>query len=75
MEAIKKNPEKYYKTVFPPHLMSTEGGKMNGVAVLETDDEEKIIDSLMSDWPEASAKIVPLFDAAKVAELYLKIKK
>jgi hypothetical protein len=75
MEDLKKNPEKYPKMVFPPHLISTEGGKANGVTIIETDDEEKLIDFLLNVWPEQNCKIVPLLDTAKLGEIYLKMKK
>lgn len=75
--ALRKNPDKHIKPIFPPHFLSTvtEKGHSNGIAIFESDNEEKIIEYIMNYFPEMRLRIVPLLDAAKTTELYLKMKK
>lgn len=77
MEGLKKSPEQHAKQIFPPHYLSqpTETGNMKGMSIYEAVDEEKLIDYIMSFYPEMRIKIIPLLDAAKNVELYLKTKK
>jgi hypothetical protein len=77
LEALKKNPEKHIKTIFPPHYLSAvnEKGNPNGVTIFECDDEEKLIDFIQSYWPEMKIRIVPLMDAGKTMEINLKMRK
>ena len=76
-EAIKKNPEKHVKPIFPAHGLGepTETGMNKGISIYESDDEEKLIDFFVCYYPEMRIKIVPLLDSAKTSELYLKMKK
>ncbi len=76
-EAIKKNPEKHVKPIFPAHHLGepSETGMSKGITIYESDDEEKLIDYIVSYYPEMKIKIVPLLDSAKTSELYLKMKK
>jgi L-lactate utilization protein LutB len=76
-EELKKNPEKHIKYIFPPHYLSAvnEQGNDNGIAIFEADDEEKLIDYINNYWPEMKMRIVPLLNAGKNLEMYLKMKK
>ena len=76
-EALKKNPEKHVKPITPTYHLGepSETGMMKGITIYESDDEEKLIDFVVSYYPEMRIKIVPLMDSAKTAELYLKMKK
>jgi hypothetical protein len=76
-EVLKKAPEKHVKYIFPPHNLSTvnEKGNLNGISIFEADDEEKLVDHILNHLPEMKIRIVPLFDATKGMELYLKMKK
>jgi F0F1-type ATP synthase gamma subunit len=76
-ETIKKNPEKHAKAIFPAHHLGepSETGMSQGITIYESDDEEKLIDYIVSYYPEMRIKIVPLLDSAKTSELYLKMKK
>jgi hypothetical protein len=77
IEVLKKEPEKHVKYIFPPHNLSTvnEKGNLNGIAIFEADDEEKLMDHMLNHLPEMKVRIVPLLDAQKGMELYLKMKK
>ena len=76
-EAVKKNPEKHVKYIFPGHVLyePTKTGMQQSTAIFEADDEEKLIDYYVNWFPEERVKIVPLLDLAKTSELYLKAKK
>jgi len=76
-EALKKNPQKHVKLIFPTSHLSepSETGMMKGISIYESDDEEKLIDFTLAYYPEMRIKIVPLMDSARTAELYLKMKK
>ena len=76
-EALKKNPEEHVKPITPAyHLGETsETGMMKGITLYESDEEEKLIDYVVSYYPEMRIRIVPLMDSAKTAKLYLKMKK
>jgi hypothetical protein len=77
IEVLKKEPEKHVKYIFPPHYLSTvnEKGNLNGIAIFEADDEEKLMGHMLNHLPEMKVRIVPLLDAQKGMELYLKMKK
>jgi hypothetical protein len=76
-EVLKKEPQKHVKYIFPPHNLSTvnKKGNPNGIAIFETDDEEKLIDHILNHMPEMKIRIVPLLDAVKAMELNLKMKR
>jgi hypothetical protein len=76
-EALKSNPEKHVKMIFPPHFLSmvNEKGDYKGISIFESDNEEKIIEYMMAYFPEMKMRIVPLLDAAKMIEGYLKTRK
>ena len=56
-EALRKNPEKHIRTIFPPHYLSTvtEKGHSNGIAIFESDNE-KIIEYIMNYLPRNEAQ-------------------
>jgi hypothetical protein len=76
-EALKKNPDKHVQPITPSYNLgeSSETGMIKGITIYESDDEEKLIDFVVSYYPEMRIKIVPLLDSEKSAELYLKMKK
>jgi hypothetical protein len=60
------------KLVYGPYLFS---GESKGFAVYETDDPDKLTKIAIFYEPEMTMKWVPLIEAAKLAELWLKMKK
>lgn len=75
-EVLKKDPEKHLKLILPPHYLATvnEKGNQSGITIFECDDEAKLIDYILTYWPELKIKIVPLMEALKTSELYLKMR-
>lgn len=71
-ELQKKFPEKYPKNVIPVYAVA-DGSK--GITIWEVDDPEQIANKVAYMMPEAKAKIVPIIEAAKFMELYMKMKK
>ena len=65
-----KNPEKYPKSLFPPHSL---GGQTKGIAILDGT-EEQCRKLIMHYMPEEKVKFVPLFDTAPFIEEYMKSK-
>lgn len=76
LDFLKKDPEKHLKIIFPPHYLAmvNEKGNQRGISIFECDNEEKLIDYILTYWPELRIKIVPLMEAIKTSELYLKMK-
>ena len=68
----KKFPEKYPKNVIPVYIVY-DGSK--AFTVWEVDDPEQIAYKVAFSMPELKGKIVPIFDAAKFIEIYMKMKK
>ena len=72
-EERKKDPEvdaKYTKVIFPPHTM---GGLDKGFSIDEASPEQ-LVNTTMFWFPEMKVKFVPIYDIAKITELYLKSK-
>ena len=72
LEESKKNPEKYPTYIFPPHGV---GKMMNGISIMEVDNEEQLINYMIALSPPLKAKFVPLIDSTKYIETYMKSKK
>lgn len=67
-----KGSEKFPKVLFPPHGM---GGELKGFTVYENATPEQILNLTLYMAPEEAFEFVPIFDAAKVIENYLNMKK
>jgi hypothetical protein len=72
LEKSKKKPEKYPRYIVPPHGV---GEALKGISILEADNEEQLINYLIELSPPLKAKFVPLIDATKYIETYMKSKK
>ena len=66
-----KGTEKYPKALSKPYGM---GGEFKGFQLFETDDPEQMANIALHYAPEMKHKFVPIFEIAKVVELYQKTK-
>ena len=71
MEDIEKVPDKFPKILFGPYSL---GGEWKGFTVYDAKPEQ-ITNLVLHYMPEEKMKFVPIFDGAKVIELYLEMKK
>ncbi|MFX0201505.1 MAG: DUF3303 domain-containing protein [Candidatus Hodarchaeota archaeon] len=68
---IEKGTEKYPKPLSEPYGM---GGEFKGFQLYETDNPEQLVNLALYYAPEMKHKFVPIFEVAKVIELYQKTK-
>ncbi len=66
-----KSPDDYPKSFSDSFSMA---GQFKGFQLTEADDPEKLSKMVLHYMPELEFEIVPIFDAAKTAELYQKMK-
>ena len=71
LETSKKAPEKYPTYIFPPHGV---GEVLKGISIMEADNEEQLINYVIELSPPLKIKFVPLLDATKYIETYMKSK-
>ena len=67
-----KGTGKFPKFLFPSHEM---GGEHKGFAVYENPTPEQLMNIQIYFAPEMKVKFVPIFESAKIMELYAKMKK
>ena len=70
-EERKRFPEKFPKKLFPDCIT----GYCKGFVIYEVDNEEQLMNLQMHLFPEMRFKFVPLIDAEKFMETYVKMKK
>lgn len=64
---IERSPEKYPR-LFPSYMT----GLCKGFRIIEADDEEQLIRLAMHYFPEEEWEFTPIFEGAKVSEVYQK---
>src|SRR3990170_6373266 len=62
LETSKKAPERFPRYIFPPHGI---GQALNGISIMEADNEEQLINYLIELSPPLKAKFEPLLDSTK----------
>jgi len=67
-----KGSEKFPKTRFPPHSM---GGEWRGFTIYGNASPEQLQNLTLYMAPEEKFEFVPIFDASKVIDQYLNMKK
>lgn len=72
LEKSKKTPEKYPSYIFPPHGV---GEALKGISIMEADTEDQLINYILELSSILKIKFVPLLDATKLMETYMKSKK
>jgi hypothetical protein len=75
LEKSAKTPEKYPRYIFGPAGHAEIGESVEGVSIMEIDNEEQLINYMLELSPPLKAKFVLLYDAGKYVELYMKTKK
>ena len=75
LEKSAKSPDKYPKYIFGPAGLAKVGESMEGVSIMEIDNEEQLMNYMLELSPPLKAKFVLLYDVGKYTELYMKMKK
>ena len=70
-EAVKKNPEKYSKTLFPPHHM----GYCKGFTIVDVADPQQMTNSHTYWFPEMKLKYVPITSNEDMLTSYQELQK
>jgi hypothetical protein len=68
-EDEKKNPEKYPKTLYPPHTI---GGEAKSFSIVEGTPEQVM--NYIAFWRPFKSKFIPIFESDKIIEKYKKSK-
>ena len=75
LEKSAKNPEKYPKYISGPDVHTRFEDTINGVSIMEIDNEEQLINYCVELCPPLKARFELLFDATKYVQAYMAKKK
>jgi hypothetical protein len=74
LEKSAKSPDKYPRYIFGPSGHAKAGESIEGVSIMEIDNEEQLINYMLELSPPLKANFVILYDVGKYTELYMKTK-